>query len=358
MANTIRIKRSVSTNTPASLLQGELAYSESGSPNGVGELFIGTAGPSVTKICTEGAEVNQTITTGVGIDGADAGSSGDITLTFAPSELGDAVPVAADKIVFQDISDGPGLGHTVAFSAVPLSLFNNDLGTEANQTITTGLGIDGADAGDNGDITISLAFTEVGVTAATAADWIMFDDAGVTSKFLISGFNVGLFDNSTAEYVSENDTIVVNDWNWVLDEDTLVSNSAVHVPTQQSVKAYVDTAVTSSLQYQGGYNAATNVPDLDTSPSGISVGDVYTVTTAGTFFTETVEAGDMLIAEVDNPTLLADWTVVQSNIGAASESAPGYIEIATQAETDGTTDDARAITSLKLHNTTFDGGTF
>ena len=50
MANTIRIKRSASTNTPTSLAQGELANSESGSPNGVNELFIGTTGPAVTKL--------------------------------------------------------------------------------------------------------------------------------------------------------------------------------------------------------------------------------------------------------------------------------------------------------------------
>ena len=50
MANTIRIKRSTSTNTPGALEQGELAYSEPGSPNSIGELFIGIAGPGVEKI--------------------------------------------------------------------------------------------------------------------------------------------------------------------------------------------------------------------------------------------------------------------------------------------------------------------
>jgi len=50
MANEIRIKRSTSTNTPSSLSQGELAYSESASPNGIGELFIGISGASLEKI--------------------------------------------------------------------------------------------------------------------------------------------------------------------------------------------------------------------------------------------------------------------------------------------------------------------
>lgn len=630
MANTIRIKRSTTTNSPVSLLQGELAFSEDDSPNGLHQLFIGTAASTITTIMTDDATTrggtaaapndsnqdNQTITTGLGLDGADAGSSGNITIDFAPVELTNVAPVAADQFVFNDATDdtpkkqvassiplsifsndsgweanqtittglgldgadagstgnitidfapvefsvaslagndyfvisdvsnvdaprrvqvggiglnlfsndifatiatfafdsgttqvdpgagelrynnatpasvtelyiddveengndwgwvlsnlavndiiiiksiddpadymicqvdaattdntgywtvpvnplftgslptaadrlslevqwfsqgtagtvtsvtaGNGLINTGTASAVvldldfseltdmtgnisgttefilqngttesrkaaseiQLSFFNNDSGWEANQTITTGTGIDGADAGSTGNVTLSLAFDEVGVTTAVAGDWIMFDDAGVSSKFLISAFNVGLFDNTIAEYVSENDTLVVADWNWVLDEDTLVSDSATHLPTQQSVKAYVDSAVSSALKYQGGYDANTNTPDLDTSPSGISTGDTYTVTAAGDFFTEAVQIGDMLIAEQDNPTLLSHWTVVQDNIGPASETAAGYAELATQAETDGATDDARIVTPLKLHSTTFDGGSF
>lgn len=50
MANEIRIKRSISTNTPSSLAQGELAYSEEATPNAIGELFIGISGASLVKI--------------------------------------------------------------------------------------------------------------------------------------------------------------------------------------------------------------------------------------------------------------------------------------------------------------------
>ena len=71
---------------------------------------------------------------------------------------------------------------------------------------------------------------------------------------------------------------------WVLDEDNLGSNDDTKVPTQQSVKAYVDSAVVGLLDYKGAYNASTNSPDLDTTPSGILKGDTYTVTVAGTFY--------------------------------------------------------------------------
>lgn len=306
---------------------------------------------------------NQTITTGLGIDGADAGSSGNITITLATTELTNVAPVAGDQFVFNDATDETPKKQTA--SSIPLSIFNNDSGWEANQTITTGTGIDGADAGSTGNVTLSLAFDEVGVTTATAADWIMFDDAGTSSKFLISGFDVGLFSNATAEYVSENDTIVVVDWNWVLDEDTMSSDSAVHVPTQQSVKAYVDSAVTGGLVYKGGFDptagAGAGSPDLDAITS--TTGDTYTVTVAGTYNWTTgsavLEVGDVLIAEADGVlNNVNQWTIVQNNIGQASETAAGYAEIATTAEADGGTDDLRIITSLKLHATTFDGGSF
>ena len=117
--------------------------------------------------------------------------------------------------------------------------------------------------------------------------------------------------------VMESDTTTAA-MSFVIDEDTMVSNLDTKVPTQQSVKAYVDGRVASSVEYAGGYNAATNTPDLDTSPSGVTKGDMYTVTAAGTFFTVGVEIGDVLIAEVDNPSVEADWTIVNKNLDAAS----------------------------------------
>jgi hypothetical protein len=92
------------------------------------------------------------------------------------------------------------------------------------------------------------------------------------------------------------------------------------LPTTAAVKAYVDSAVVGGLIYQGGYNAATNTPNLDSPPTipGIAVGWTFTITADGMFFTESVSVGDFIISEVNNPTTLADWTVVQSNTNLAS----------------------------------------
>jgi hypothetical protein len=117
------------------------------------------------------------------------------------------------------------------------------------------------------------------------------------------------------------------------------------------VRNYVNSSVAGALKYIGGYNASTNVPNLDTTPSGILVGYTYTVTVAGNFYTEAVQIGDMLIAEVNNPASLSDWTVVNKNIPDivnASTEERGIIEIATQAEVNTGTDTDRAVTPATL----------
>ena len=94
--------------------------------------------------------------------------------------------------------------------------------------------------------------------------------------------------------------------------------------TDAASKHYVDQAVTGALSYQGAYNAATNTPDLDSSPSSaIKTGWTYTVTADGLFFTEQVRVGDVLIANNNSPTTLAEWTTVQNNIDLADATTVG-----------------------------------
>lgn len=92
-----------------------------------------------------------------------------------------------------------------------------------------------------------------------------------------------------------------------------------------AVKNYVDTAVAGASSFQGGYDAATNTPDLTLSPAAGSIlkGFQWAVTADGTFFTEQVRVGDLLISDIDNPTTLADWTTVQSNVDLASTTTVG-----------------------------------
>jgi len=203
---------------------------------------------------------------------------------------------------------------------------------------------------------------------------------------------------STAGAVMETD-ITTAAMQFVIDEDLFTSNLNTKVPTQQSVKAYVDTQIasniTAGMTYMGGYNAATNTPLLDSTPIAVTKGDTYTVTVAGTFFTVPVEVGDTIIAEISSATVEADWTIVQANLTPASiktqyesnantnaltdamvttlsttsgtntgdnvqatEVLQGIAELATQVETDAGVDNLRIVTPLKLNAWTIDGGTF
>ena len=104
--------------------------------------------------------------------------------------------------------------------------------------------------------------------------------------------------------------------------------------TDAASKDYVDNAVVGGLVYQGGYDAATNTPDLTTSPNSIEKGWTYTVTNDGTFFGEQLRVGDVLIAEVDDPSALTDWTTVQNNIDLASLTQVGIGNVNASTDTD------------------------
>ncbi len=91
-----------------------------------------------------------------------------------------------------------------------------------------------------------------------------------------------------------------------------------------ATKKYVDDNLVGGLIYQGGYNASTNTPDLDSTPSSnIKKGWTYTVTADGSFFSEQVRVGDVLISEKDAPTAASDWTIVEGNQDLADASTVG-----------------------------------
>lgn len=103
--------------------------------------------------------------------------------------------------------------------------------------------------------------------------------------------------------------------------------------------------VTGAMTYKGTYS------DLVNAPGTSANGDTYFITTAGTLTWAGITFNPSPIVQVGDLVVRRDatnWDVVQGNSLPASETAQGIIEIATQAETNAGTDDARAVTPLKV----------
>lgn len=195
-----------------------------------------------------------------------------------------------------------------------LEILGIDQATGQMKRYNTGDSIVGVGTG-NGDM---LLATEQTVTAKKTFNSGTLELAGATSGATVLNA-ASVAGSTTVTLPALTGTVVldttssVSGFSWV-STNTALGSSDTLVPTQNAVKSYVDNAVVGALSYQGGYNASTNTPDLDTSPSGIVTGYMYTVTNAGTFFSEEVDVGDVLIANVDDPSQLSDWTRLQRNL--------------------------------------------
>ena len=132
--------------------------------------------------------------------------------------------------------------------------------------------------------------------------------------------NIILSSTGTAT-ADSGDSIILSDSSQQVVRTTL---SAIPVASLNLVKTYIDNSTAGALNFQGGYNAATNSPDLEAPASGaVKKGMMWSVTADGLFFTEQVRVGDSIIANIDDPSTLAHWTTIQSNIDLATTSSVG-----------------------------------
>lgn len=135
------------------------------------------------------------------------------------------------------------------------------------------------------------------------------------------------------------------------------SNTATN-QTWSATKIYtelqnaINQAQTGALQYKGNYDPTTNTPQITNASLGVKTGWTYVVSTTGTFLGEQVEAGDMIIAKVDNPeTNLANWQLVNKNIPAivaATTTIQGIVRLATIADYNAN-DNTTAVTPQLLN---------
>ena len=188
---------------------------------------------------------------------------------------------------------------TVTRSGNTLTVTSNDQFTGTVTSVTEGPGIT--------------------VTASATSPTVAVDYLGSDNYLLEAG---------VATVASSEDIINFSD-----DTDSNVKKTTlgtIPVNSLTLVKNYIDSSVSGGVYYQGGYDPTTDLTSpgnygLQTPPNPniIEIGWMYTVTADGTFFGEQLRVGDVLIAEIDAPTSLSDWTTVQNNIDLATSLVVG-----------------------------------
>ena len=179
-------------------------------------------------------------------------------------------------------------------------------------------------------------------STGTTIDWITPAPSGVSTV------TSGNTDTITIAGTAADPTVAANTM-------AGVGTGLPNLATGGQIQAAIDTAVSSSLTYRGGYDASTNTPDLTTSPNSILTGDTYAVTVAGDasgFWSPTLNIGDLVIANIDSPATIADWTEVQSNIDVATDTVQGIANFPTSG--------GLSITggAVSIANTTVAAGTY
>jgi hypothetical protein len=233
-----------------------------------------------------------TMTTSAGLDGG--------TQTFSANQAGNTT-----FAVSLDLNELPAGGTLIAtdsiialngtteskqlISAIPLSIFNNDLPTASNATITLAAGdiLDGGGAftlNQSANETITFDLAEGGAGAAVYGstsnaqkiDNITLDAYGrVTLITTGATGQVNTVVSGNTATLSHTGTI-----NKTLTPVTAAVNaSSAALATGAQIATAISTALTGVLQFQGTWNASTNSPTL-TSSVGTS-GDYYIVSVAG-----------------------------------------------------------------------------
>lgn len=162
-------------------------------------------------------------------------------------------------------------------------------------------------------------------TTTTTATVVSSDGTNAVLPQAIAGGKAGVLSGSDKTKIDNavltSDT-TTSGMNFVIDEDNMSSNSPTKLPTQQSVKAYVDgnIAANDAMVFKGtiGSGGTIEIAAFN-SLATYDAGWAYKVITAGTIKGEVSEIGDLFMANVDRPSggVDADWAVLQTNIDGA-----------------------------------------
>ena len=341
MATVIQIKRSTGASAPAisDLSEGELAYVQDRSNSGASaKLFIESVDSdnSTALIHAIGGKYYTDMLSGS-------------SATPANFKVGNGSTAGATLQIMEDSDNGTNFVGLKAAdtlgSSVTFTLPSAD--GSANQVI----GTDGAGTLSFVSTTSTLAGgSDVNITSAADGAMLLYDTG--TSKWIdnvMSGdatmadtgvmtiannaINAAkLADDAVDTAAILDSNVTLDKIDFFVDEDNMASNSAVKVPSQQSVKAYVDSSVTASDLDMAG-DSGTGAVDLDSQ----------SLTIAGTANEiETSMSGQTLTVGLPNNVTVANNLTVSGNlisddITTATLTTSGNLTVTGNLAVNGTT---------------------
>ena len=324
MATVIQIKRSTGASAPtvSDLSEGELAYVQDRSNDGASaKLYIESVDSGGSAAIHEiGGKYYTDI-----VDGASPTPSDFIVGNGATS--GGSLKLREDSdngTNFVALKSPDTLGSDVTFV-----LPSGD--GSANQVMAT----DGAGNLSFVSTTSTLAgASDSDISSPSSAQILVHDGSDSFDNVSISG-DVTM---TSAGVVSiGSNAVQVGNIDFLVDEDNMASDSAVKVPSQQSVKAYVDSVATAAdLDFQGDSGGALSI-DLDSETLDIAGGTG--VTTAGSGNTLTVNIGQS-VGTTDNVefnNVTVGGTLNSDDITASTMTASGNVAITGNLTVNGTT---------------------
>jgi len=373
MATVIQIKRSTGATAPttSNLSEGELAYVQDRANSGASaKLYIESVDSdnSTALIHSIGGKYYTDILEGssatpanlkVG-NGSTAGASvqlledSDNGTNFVALKAADTLAASttfvlptADGSANQVIgTDGSG---NLSFLSTTSTLAGAD-DTNITSPADGGMLLYDADSSkwiDNvmsGDAT--LADTGVLTLGSDVVDGTNIADDSIDSEHLVDG---GI---DTAHIA--NSAVTVGKIDFLVDEDNMVSDSAVKVPSQQSVKAYVDSQVTAQDLDMAG-DSGTGAVDLDSQSITFTGGTGVTTSVSGQAATFAI---GQAVGTTDNVTfnnVSVDGTLTSDDITATTMTASGNVVVTGDLTVNGTTTTVNS-TTVEIADPVFEIG--
>ena len=343
MATVIQIKRSTGVTAPAvsDLAEGELAYVQDRSNSGAGaKLFIESVDPdnSTPLIQAIGGKYYTDML---------AGS----TATPSNFKVGNGSSAGASLQLMEDSDNG---SNFVALKAA------DTLGSSITFTLPSADGSANQVLGTDGSGTLSFLSTTSTLAGASDSDISnpasghilvhdgsdSFDNVAISGDItLASNGAVTIANDAVETAMIADDAVTLAKIDFLVDEDNMASDLAVKVPSQQSVKAYVDSQVTAQdLDFQADSGGALSI-DLDSEALTFTGGTG--VTTSGSGNAVTFAIGQS-VGTTDNVTFnntTVSGTLTSDDITSTNISASGNLTVTGNLTVNGTTTTVNSTTT-------------